>query len=296
MCVSGGLPHVMSMPSLTALHAANAAAQVWPPPTQLQFAQLGMPANAAAGRGNMLAAAVPATYSEDGNLQGPRYGQCPPRRPSLFAASPYRNTSMGGSEAPPGTAAAASCGHLQLQDRQLSMPLGVMPGFSSSEGGGFAGGWAASPLLNVSAADVLNGMQFASANPPVRTSAGLPATPRWGGGSGGGLGPSAGMYSPMTVSDVGAVSPAAMAAACTLGDKRQLLVQLGAIAQDGSRGYKYRMSDNGGGGRSFLKRAATCSLPGTLTAQPPAAAATEAAAAAAVADSQGVVCPPGSSR
>jgi hypothetical protein len=207
----------------------------------------------------------------------------------LFPASPYRNNSQGGSEAPFGMSAAGGGHHLQLQDRQLSMPLGAIPGFSSSEGGGFPGGWAASPLLNVPAADVLNGMQFVSTTPLMRSSGGpgLPATPRWGAVSGGGPGPAAGMYSPMTVSDVGAVSPAAMAAACTLGDKRQLLVQLGAIAQDGSRGYKYRMSDNGGGGRSFLQRAATCSLPGTLTAQPPPPSAAAAAAAAGAADSQG---------
>jgi hypothetical protein len=119
-------------------------------------------------------------------------------------------------------------------------------GFAGVEGGG----------LELPALDV--GDAFAA--PPDVLRNGL-ATPRWPHGS---LFASPSMGS-LTVSDFGVMSPAAMVAAAALGDKRQFLVQLGAIAQDGSRGYKYRMSDNGGGGRSFLQRAATCSLPGTLT-------------------------------
>jgi hypothetical protein len=130
------------------------------------------------------------------------------------------------------------------------------------------------PVLDVSGVDPFAASGIAG-QPSDVLRGGL-ATPRWhqmhGSSSGGSMfttpcsGMGMGMGCSLAVSDVGAVSPAAMMAAASLGDRRQLLVQLGAIAKDGSRGYKYRMSDNGGGGRSFLQRAATCSLPGTLTA------------------------------
>jgi hypothetical protein len=52
---------------------------------------------------------------------------------------------------------------------------------------------------------------------------------------------------------------------------KDFLAQLGAIATDGTRGYKYRASDGGHGAHSFLQNAATSSLQGrgSCTAEPP---------------------------
>jgi hypothetical protein len=78
----------------------------------------------------------------------------------------------------------------------------------------------------------------ASGQAPLGVGGGLPVTPRPAG------------------------APPAPPAPC---QGRDFLAQLGAIATDSTRGYKYRMSDSGYGQHSFLRRAPTASLPGTLT-------------------------------
>lgn len=65
-------------------------------------------------------------------------------------------------------------------------------------------------------------------------------------------------------SSAGVVAAAGVPCAVPAAGK-DFLAQLGAIATDGSRGYKYRASDCGHGGSRFLQRSATASLPGTLT-------------------------------
>jgi hypothetical protein len=261
----GGIPHVMSMPSLSTYGSSGGGGSGYPPdainwthPPQRhawqqrqKYSLAGAPPLARHAAGALLAA-QPSTYSEDGSLQGLRYMQYSPGqavRSSQFATYRSHHTG-GGTAAAAGATAAVIAANPAVHHHdvsRLSMPATSGMSFAGVEGGGFG-------LTTLDVSD-------AFAAPPDVLRSGL-ATPRWPHGS---LFASPSMGS-LAVSDVGTMSPAAKVAAAALGDKRQFLMQLGAIAQDGSLGYKYRMSDNGGGGgRSFLQRAATCSLPGTLT-------------------------------
>jgi hypothetical protein len=291
-------------PAAAALQGGPADAANWthPPQPQLLSTQqllqyhglqlLNMPAAAAAGgyaRGGGIPPAggvgvAGTTCSEDGSLSGPRgfrnFSPAVAHASGHFAPARF-SFSTGGSAAI--AAASPQVGghypHPHHHNRRLSMPVGALAAAAAASPAVAA--LMQPPVLDVSGVDPFAAAGIAG-QPSDVLRGGL-ATPRWHqmhGSSGDGSmfttacsGMGMGMGSSFAVSDVGAVSPAAMMAAASLGDRRQLLVQLGAIAQDGSRGYKYRMSDNGGGGRSFLQRAATCSLPGTLTAA--AAAATQ---------------------
>lgn len=73
----------------------------------------------------------------------------------------------------------------------------------------------------------------------------------------------------------------AAAAAQRAVHQAEFMRKIREIATDSSRGYKYRASDSGHSGRSFLARSATASLPGALSGSAPGGGGSSALSAAA---------------